>query len=673
MGKKVLVVSQDAALGRDLAALLRARDLEMIPVSSAREAGIQLSTGDWGGVVLDMSKLTPDERQSLLAIHKQRANFPLIQLETLSTLSPNESGGLRHVSLPLPGGFADQVRSCGKPIVFLVDKGVFASRAMHVALAEAGVQAMTVDNVIGLTELLLRQAEFEARRRETPRLPKPTSFWSKLGGARQEEEEVETTPRFNVVVAQFTGKPAEAEAFEGRLRQSVTNAVVYIVSGIDPVGAAVESVRANFPAAIMRDQAGRIPSILSDAAQVVVARVEKPKIMLVDNNKTAIEQYTQALVASGFDVSPVESGEEALRRAAPGLFHLVVSGLQLANVPVTALDLAKKLRERDENLAIILTIEPLPLPTALQAVSQAASLGLDDAMIKPVQPGQLLYSVKKALELRFLIAENARLVKDLSESNRQLEQINGFQKKFFAMVAHDVKNPLTAILGYSEVLGMKLKGMAAELKCAEHIHSAARTLNVLISDLVDLAAIESGKLRVNIGALDLIQVVGEVKSRIDVVAQQRKIAFSIELPPAVPALAGDPARVGQVIQNLCTNAIQYTNEGGSVRVRVDATPEWVTVSVIDTGIGIKKEDLPRVWERFFQTQEAQAMRKAGFGLGLKISREIVQMHGGDIGIESEYGKGSRFYFTIPVQKSAPAPAAPAAAAPATPAAPAAPK
>ncbi len=108
-----------------------------------------------------------------------------------------------------------------------------------------------------------------------------------------------------------------------------------------------------------------------------------------------------------------------------------------------------------------------------------------------------------------------------------------------------------------------------------------------------------------------------------------------------------------MIQNLSTNGIQYTKEGGSVTIRVDPTPGWITVSVIDTGIGIKKEDLPRVFERFFQTQEAQAMRKAGFGLGLKIAREIVQMHGGEMGIESEFGKGSRFYFTLPIPKAVP--------------------
>ena len=142
----------------------------------------------------------------------------------------------------------------------------------------------------------------------------------------------------------------------------------------------------------------------------------------------------------------------------------------------------------------------------------------------------------------------------------------------------------------------------------------------------------------------------------DVVAQRKQLQFTTNLPPALPAMKGDPHRIGQVIQNLCTNAVQYTKEGGRIAIEATLQPDWVIVGVRDTGIGISKEDLPRVWERFFQTKEAQNMRKAGFGLGLKIAREIVQMHGGDMGIESELGVGSFFFFKLPIPKPAAPPA-----------------
>ncbi|OGR84768.1 MAG: hypothetical protein A3J74_00730 [Elusimicrobia bacterium RIFCSPHIGHO2_02_FULL_57_9] len=359
---------------------------------------------------------------------------------------------------------------------------------------------------------------------------------------------------------------------------------------------------------------------------------------------------TQALAGAGYDVLPSLDGDQALELTRTGRFHLAVIGTAIAYAQHSGIELAQQLRESDPDLRIIFMVEQYPLQTALKGVSQVVELGLDDALLKPVEPSRLLFSVRRALERRFLLLENARLLTEIQESNRQLAQINGFQKKFFAMVAHDVKNPLTAILGYSEILGMRLKDLPSELKCASHIHSAARILNFLISDLVDLAAIESGKLRVNIGLLDLAAVINDLKSRIEVVAQQRKIQLQVLVPPSLPSLAGDSVRIGQVIQNLCTNGIQYTKAGGRVTVKVDVSPAWVTVSVIDTGIGISKADQARVFERFFQSEEAQQMRKAGFGLGLKIAREIIQMHGGQIGLESELGRGSRFFFTLPAQK-----------------------
>ncbi|MDT8287276.1 MAG: HAMP domain-containing sensor histidine kinase, partial [Elusimicrobiales bacterium] len=273
----------------------------------------------------------------------------------------------------------------------------------------------------------------------------------------------------------------------------------------------------------------------------------------------------------------------------------------------------------------------------------------------------LIFSVQKALEARFLKLENARLLKETQEQKTQLELVNSFQKKFFATVAHDVKSPLTAILGYSEVLTGKLKTMPSEQRYAANIQTSAKTLNILISDLVDLAAIESGKLRVEIGELHLLNVVHDVYARVEIAAQKRNLSMKLEVPPALPPLAGDDARIGQVVQNLCTNAIQYTREGGKITIRAELKPDRVEVSVIDTGIGISKEDLPRIWERFFQTKEAQGMRKAGFGLGLKIAREIVQRHGGEMGIESELGVGSRFFFYIPVKEGGTPPPAPAAA------------
>lgn len=661
---QVVVITNDRALITDLTPSMTGRKFELIPFTVVKDAVMKIMSEEFSGVIADYSRIPSNDREVLLKIHKQKASFPLFVLETLATISPSESLPLRRVPWPLPPGFADQVRAAAKPVVFMVDQTLFASRALQTGLQQSGVQAASLDSTMGLADFLLKAA-YAAPPPPPPTPTKQRSFWQKLGGAEDEVPDIPSAPLGTVVITQFAAPLRDAEAFDARLRQTVPKAVSYYLTSLEPARAALEALRQNFPAVFMRDQAGRIANVLHESATAPIRPKEKERILLLDNYKPTLDSLASALGVAGYEVVSQMDGEQAMKLASkPGAFHLAVIGTAIAYAQHSGAELAQKLREADPDIRIIFMVDRYPLQAALQGVSQVVELGLDDALLKPVEASRLIFSVQKALSARFLLLENARLLKETQEQKLQLEQVNGFQKKFFAMVAHDVKNPLTAILGYSEVLGMRLKDLPNELKCASHIHSAAKTLNTLISDLVDLAAIESGKLRVNIGQLDLTAVVGEVKSRIDVVAHQREITFSTIVPPGLPLLAGDPARIGQVIQNLCTNGIQYTREKGSVTIRVDPAPDWITVSVIDTGIGIKKEDVPRVWERFFQTQEAQAMRKAGFGLGLKISREIVQMHGGEIGIESEYGKGSRFFFTLPVPKPAAAgavPGAPAAA------------
>src|SRR5206468_917141 len=118
-------------------------------------------SGEFAGLILDGGTIRGADRESLLAVHKQRNNFPLIVLDTLASLSPVDPSALRRLGLPLPTGFADQVRACGKPVVFLVEPGVFASRAVQTALQDAGVQPVSLETTVGLVDLLVRQAEME--------------------------------------------------------------------------------------------------------------------------------------------------------------------------------------------------------------------------------------------------------------------------------------------------------------------------------------------------------------------------------------------------------------------------------------------------------------------------------------------------------------------------------
>lgn len=652
---QVLIVTADQTLVHELSPSLTARGFSVSAVANAREAAMKIGTEEVAAVVADQTQMPALDREGLSRVHKEKNSFTLIFMDSSASLSPEESVPLRKLFWPVPPGFADQVQLAQKPTVFLVDPTLFLAKSMALILQQSGIEPVILESAKGLADFLLHQMSLPE-----PEESKPKSIWAKLSG--KEDSDQAPARLGSVMVVRYSENAQEAERLDAGIRKYVPQAICYFVSSEDPLRAALKAVREGQPAYLLRDKdkdrAGRIAAILDkDSAAADLGPKEKERILLLDNNKMNLEVLCSALMGAGYEVVPTRDAEEALKLGmVKGSFHLAALGTAMTQAKLTGPALAEKLKKNDPDIHFVLMVDPGPLMATLQAIAKAAESGIDAVLPKPIEPdrsiepAQLIASVKESLRKRALELKVVRQAKEIEEKNRQLQQVNGFQTKFFAMVAHDVKNPLAAIMGYAEILAMKLKDMPNELNSASHIYSAAKALNLLISDLVDLAAIESGKLRVQLGPLDLGAVVGEVQSRIEVVAVKRKIRFRVEIAPALPPLSGDPQRLGQVIQNLCTNAIQYTKEGGAVTLRVDVAPEQVVVGVQDTGIGISKADLPRVFERFFQTEQAQQMRKAGFGLGLKISREIVQMHGGDIGVESELGVGSRFFFTLPVKK-----------------------
>lgn len=647
---RVLLVTSGKELLLEMTPSMSGRGMELLCVPTLKYAAERLAAGDCTALVADFSWLPPTEREALLTLHRQFSKLPFFTLESVASTAPAVLSPLRRLSWPLPMGFADQVRVIARPVIILADQVLFSTGAVQTAFQQAGVKAATLEYPAELPDFLRRQNE---ARLAAAQVKKPKKGWSLLGGSEEAEAEPEAAPLGgSVMVVQFTGTMADAGKLDAMVRAAAPEAVCYFVSGVDLTRYAIQSLKENQPVAIPREQAGRIAGIMAESAEggdVRLKERERERILLLDNFKPALTTLSQALIGAGYEVTSTMDGADAMGLCQKGTFHLAVIGTAITFAEHSGAELAQKMRERDPDMRIIFMVDQYPLKAALQGVSQVVELGLDDALLKPVEASRLIFSVQKALEARFLKLENARLLKETQEQKNQLELVNGFQKKFFATVAHDVKSPLTAILGYAEVLTNKLKAMPSEGRYAANIQTSAKTLNVLISDLVDLAAMESGKLRVEIGNLNLLGVMNDVYERVKIAAANRKLNMTLEVPPVLPPLAGDDARVGQVVQNLCTNAIQYTKEGGKITIRAELKADRVEVSVIDTGIGISKEDLPRVWERFFQTKEAMGMRKAGFGLGLKIAREIVQRHGGEMGIESELGVGSRFFFHIPLK------------------------
>jgi len=230
----------------------------------------------------------------------------------------------------------------------------------------------------------------------------------------------------------------------------------------------------------------------------------------------------------------------------------------------------------------------------------------------------------------------------------ELRRLERVRRDFVANVSHEFKTPLTAIQGFAEtLLSGALDDKANRQRFVEIIREHARRLARLTDDLLKLSRIEAGRLELEIRPIRVEALVNGCVETARLNAQARGLEIHVDLEKDTPAVRGDGAQLGEVLQNLLDNAQQYTPSGGKIEVKARSNGQEVVFTVTDTGIGIPESDLERIFERFYRVDAARSREAGGTGLGLAIARHIVEAHGGRIWVESAVGQGSRFHFSIP--------------------------
>lgn len=243
-----------------------------------------------------------------------------------------------------------------------------------------------------------------------------------------------------------------------------------------------------------------------------------------------------------------------------------------------------------------------------------------------------------------------QLTASLAAANLTLEELNSLKSKFLSMVVHDVRSPLAAIRGFSDLLA-RTPLNEKQLKMSRNIAASADQLGLLIRDLTDVAMIEAGKLKIEKAVFAFGDLVNALLPAIEVTASNKNISVRYDRINPGAMIDGDKFRLSQVLQNLLTNAIKFTPKGGAVEVSSRVEGKWLTVSVKDSGIGVHPSETKKIFEKFYQAkfQKDEKLRKQGWGLGLSIAHEIIMQHKGDIGATSAgLGKGSTFWFRVPV-------------------------
>jgi len=245
--------------------------------------------------------------------------------------------------------------------------------------------------------------------------------------------------------------------------------------------------------------------------------------------------------------------------------------------------------------------------------------------------------------------ENVRLFDEIQDKSRQLEEASQHKSQFLANMSHELRTPLNAILGYTELMADGAYGEPSEkmLGILKRLEANGRHLLGLINDVLDLSKIEAGQLVLELSDYSVQDIAQTVRSTLEPLAADKKLAFRVELAPNLPSGQGDGRRLTQVLINLVGNAIKFT-DAGEVAIKAEANHGSFYVSVRDTGPGISAADQSKLFQEFQQADNAITKKKGGTGLGLAISKRIIEMHGGKIWVESQVGQGSTFVFTLPM-------------------------
>ena len=245
--------------------------------------------------------------------------------------------------------------------------------------------------------------------------------------------------------------------------------------------------------------------------------------------------------------------------------------------------------------------------------------------------------------------ENARLYEEISETNAELMQASRLKSQFLASMSHELRTPLNSIIGFSKVLLNRFDGELTERQetYIRSVHNSGAHLLQLINGILDFSRIEAGKLEMISEEVDLHELIDECIESSMPLARGKQMKVEKNVPLELPPLSGDRTKVKQILLNLLSNAIKFTGQG-RVLVSVVPEPDALRVSVADTGIGIREDDLTRLFEPFQQLDNPVVRSAGGTGLGLAISKKFVELHGGRIWAESRENQGSTFHFTLPL-------------------------
>jgi len=408
-----------------------------------------------------------------------------------------------------------------------------------------------------------------------------------------------------------------------------------------------------------------LDEILNSSLDKVIGllRVEVAVISFVD------EQEGKTFTVARGDVS----SEFLDRVKEPSTRHSIVERVALSGAPVVIEDTSKYPQLVDISISRegLHSIAAVPLKSSGRVTGtlvvgshdlhgfSSGDIQLLSAIGEGLGPTLKAAALYRALEEknRQLAAQNEALVAQqqaLIEKTRETEEANQLKSEFLARMSHELRTPLNAVIGFSELTLDEVPGPLNEeqRQCLEDILTAGRHLLKLVNEVLDISRIESGKTELRLTYLALNDVVKWLRKTMAPILKPRKQSLEVVMEKGLPSVYADESKLRQVLLNLMSNAAKFSPDGSRIRVEAVRKGDWCQVSVIDSGTGIGEEDQKRIFEPFYRVETPSTKEEQGTGLGLVVVKQIIEKHGGQVWVESEYGKGTTFRFTLPIDTGA---------------------
>jgi two-component system, NtrC family, sensor kinase len=263
-------------------------------------------------------------------------------------------------------------------------------------------------------------------------------------------------------------------------------------------------------------------------------------------------------------------------------------------------------------------------------------------------------------QLQRSVEERSGFIEQLEKDKIELQELDRMKSAFMANMSHELRTPMNTIIGYSEMLIDRIDGPlnGEQEKSLVKVKESARRLLKLIDDVLNISRIESAKMYLEIRELNIKSIIESVIPAFDPLIKQKKLYFSVNMSDTLPVAYGDEEKVRQILTSLLSNAVKFTQKGGititaSVSdegIKPGEPPLFLKICVTDTGIGIKEEDIDKIFKKFVQIDFTLIRQYEGTGLGLSLAKGLVNLHKGSIWVDSTYSEGSTFCFTLPLKK-----------------------